>query len=57
MCGFAWCVGTMLYQFVGLATGEVSFNVSGPLWPSSLPAAMLFQLFRPMPKRKEEQSK
>ena len=27
LCGFAWCVGTMLYQFVGLATGEVEFNV------------------------------
>ena len=27
MCGFAWCVGCMLYQFVGLALGEVSFSI------------------------------
>ena len=27
MCGFAWCVGCMLYQFVGLALGEVSFGI------------------------------
>ena len=56
MCGFAWCVGTMLYQFVGLATGEVSFNVFTVV-AIVIAAAMLFQLFRPMPKRKEEQSK
>ena len=48
MCGFAWCVGTMLYQFVGLATGEVSFG----FWTVIailIAAAILFQLFRPMP--------
>ena len=56
MCGFAWCVGTMLYQFVGLATGEVEFNVFTVL-AIIIACAMLFQIFRPMPKRKEEQSK
>ena len=26
MCAFAWCVGLMIYQFAGLATGEVAFG-------------------------------
>ena len=56
MCGFAWCVGTMLYQFVGLATGEVEFNVFTVV-AIIIAAAMLFQIFRPMPKRKDEQAK
>ncbi len=48
MCGFAWCVGCMLYQFVGLALGEVSFGI----WTVAaiiIAALMLFQIFRPMP--------
>lgn len=56
LCGFAWCVGTMLYQFVGLATGEVEFNVFTVV-AIVIAAAMLFQIFRPMPKRKGKQEK
>lgn len=56
LCGFAWCVGTMLYQFVGLATGEVEFNVFTVV-AIVIAAAMLFQIFRPMPKRGEKQEK
>ena len=56
LCGFAWCVGTMLYQFVGLATGEVEFNVFTVV-AIVIAAAMLFQIFRPMPKREAKQEK
>lgn len=56
LCGFAWCVGTMLYQFVGLATGEVEFNVFTVV-AIVIAAAMLFQIFRSMPKREEKQDK
>ena len=56
LCGFAWCVGTMLYQFVGLATGEVEFNVFTVV-AIVIAAVMLFQIFRPMPKRGERQEK
>ena len=56
LCGFAWCVGTMLYQFVGLATGEVEFNVFTVV-AIVIAAAMLFQIFRPMPKREGKQEK
>ena len=56
LCGFAWCVGTMLYQFVGLATGEVEFNVFTVV-AIVIAAVMLFQIFRPMPKRGEKQEK
>ena len=56
LCGFAWCVGTMLYQFVGLATGEVEFNVFTVV-AIVIAAAMLLQIFRPMPKREEKQEK
>ena len=56
LCGFAWCVGTMLYQFVGLATGEVEFNVFTAV-AIVIAAVMLFQIFRPMPKRGEKQEK
>ena len=48
MTVFAWCVGLMIFQFGGLATGDVSFN----FWTVVaivVAAAMLFQLFRPMP--------
>lgn len=56
LCGFAWCVGTMLYQFVGLTTGEVEFNVFTVV-AIVIAAVMLFQIFRPMPKRGEKQEK
>ena len=56
LCGFAWCVGTMLYQFVGLATGEVEFNVFTVV-AIVIAAVMLFLIFRPMPKRGEKQEK
>ena len=56
LCGFAWCVGTMLYQFVGLATGEVEFNVFTVV-AIVIAAVMLFQIFRPMPKRGKKQEK
>lgn len=49
MCGFAWCVALMLYQFVGLATGEVAFNFWTVIAFAVL-AVMLFLLFRPTPK-------
>ena len=46
-CGFAWCVGTMINQFYLLAQGQVSvFTVLAVV----IAAAILFQLFRPMPK-------
>ena len=48
MCGFAWCVGCMLYQFVGLALGEVNFGI-WTVVAIIIAALMLFQIFRPMP--------
>ncbi len=56
MCGFAWCVGTMIYQFYGLASGQVEF---GPFTIVAviIAAAMLFQIFRPAPKPKAEDQK
>lgn len=48
MTVFAWCVGLMFYQFGGLITGELTFN----LWTGVavvVLAGMLFQIFRPMP--------
>ena len=45
---FAYAIGLMLYQFGGLITGDVSFNVWTVVAIVIL-AAMLFQLFRPMP--------
>ena len=56
LCGFAWCVGLMIYQFVGLATGEIGFNF-WTIIAIAVAAAMLFQIFRPMPKHKDEQTK
>ncbi len=47
MCGFAWCVGTMIYQFGSALTGEAS--IPGLILAFVILAAMLFQLFRPMP--------
>ena len=49
MTAFGWLVGMTLYQFVGLATGEVGFNF-WTLVAIAILAAILFQLFRPMPK-------
>ena len=48
MTVFAWCVGLMFFQFGGLVTGDVSFNIWTVVAVVIL-AAMLFQLFRPMP--------
>ena len=48
MCGFAWCVGCMLYQVGGLALGEVSFSIWTVI-AIIIAALMLFQIFRPMP--------
>jgi ferrous iron transport protein B len=49
MCGFAWCVGTMIYQFGGLITGELTFSVFTVL-AIVIAAGLLYLLFRPMPK-------
>jgi ferrous iron transport protein B len=49
MCGFAWCVGTMIYQFGGLITGELTFSVFTVL-AIVIAVGMLYLLFRPMPK-------
>ncbi|WP_304425799.1 ferrous iron transporter B [uncultured Adlercreutzia sp.] len=51
MCIFAWCVGLMLYQFVGVATGEVNFNIFTGL-AIIVAAGMLFLIFRPAPGKK-----
>ena len=51
MTAFAWCVGLMLYQFVGLATGEVAFNPFTAL-AVAVAAGVLFLLFRPAAKAK-----
>lgn len=56
MTGFAWCIGLMIYQFAGLALGEVSFNVWTVVAILVL-AAMLFQIFRPMPHFEERGEK
>jgi ferrous iron transport protein B len=53
MCVFAWCVGLMIYQFGGLATGEVAV---GPFTALAAVVAigMLYMLFRPAAKPKAE---
>ncbi|WP_165055439.1 MULTISPECIES: ferrous iron transporter B [unclassified Adlercreutzia] len=56
MCGFAWCVGLMIYQFVGLATGEVSFGVFTVV-AVAVAVVLLFQLFRPVPRFEDEPAK
>ncbi|MDO4290294.1 MAG: ferrous iron transporter B [Eggerthellaceae bacterium] len=53
MCGFAWCVGLMINQFVGLALGEVEFGVFTVL-AIAVAAGMLFLLFRPTPNYDEK---
>ena len=49
MTVFGWCVGLMFFQFGALIPGDVQFNVWTVVAIAVL-AAMLFQLFRPMPK-------
>lgn len=49
MTVFAWVIALILYQFGGLITGELSIN-AWTVVAVALLAAMLFQLFRPMPK-------
>ena len=46
-CAFAWVVGLMINQFYLLATGVFSFWTIVAI---AFAAAILFQLFRPMPK-------
>ena len=46
-CGFAWVVGLMINQFYLAATGVFSFWT---IVAVACAAAMLFQLFRPMPR-------
>ena len=48
MTVFGWCVGLMFYQFGGLITGEIGFNLWTVVAVVVL-AGMLFQMFRPMP--------
>ncbi len=55
MCGFAWVVALMIYQIGGLVTGEVAFNFWTIIAFLFL-AAILFQLFRPMPKYNKDEN-
>ncbi len=55
MCMFAWVVGLIIYQLGGLITGEVAFNVWTVI-AIVLLAAILFQLFRPMPKYNKDKN-
>jgi len=55
LCGFAWCVGLMIYQLGGLALGEVDFS----LWTVvalAVLAGMLFLLLRPAPRPKQDRA-
>lgn len=56
MCVFAWCAGLMIYQFVGLALGEVALN---PFTAVAVLVAvgMLYLLFRPASKPSAAQLK
>ncbi len=49
MTVFAWVVALIVYQFGGLITGELTFN-AWTVVAGVLLAAMLFQIFRPMPR-------
>lgn len=49
MTVFAWVIALIIYQFGGLITGEIAFNV-WTVVAGVLLAAMLFQIFRPMPR-------
>ena len=51
MTVFAWVIALMIYQFGGLITGDLSFNVWSVVAIVAL-LGILFQLFRPMPKYK-----
>ncbi len=48
LCGFAWCIGLMIYQIGGFFSGEVAF---GPWTVIAfvVAAGLLFLLFRPYP--------
>ena len=54
LCGFAWAIGLMVRQFVGLALGEVSFGV-WTVVALVLLAGMLFLMIRPAPKAAEKE--
>ncbi len=56
MTVFGWVVGLMLYQFGGLITGELAFNVWTVVAAVCL-VAILFQLFRPMPNYDKKNAK
>ena len=56
MTVFGWVVGLMLYQFGGLITGELSFNLWTVVAGVCL-VAILFQLFRPMPNYDKKNTK
>ena len=56
MTVFGWVVGLMLYQFGGLITGELSFNLWTVVAGVCL-VAILFQLFRPMPNYDKKNAK
>ncbi len=53
LCAFAWVVALLIYQLGGLAAGEVAFS-GWTVVAVLLLAAMLFQLFRPMPQVQHE---
>ncbi|MDR3136021.1 MAG: ferrous iron transporter B [Coriobacteriales bacterium] len=48
-CGVAWIVGLWVFQFAGLATGEVAFNVFTVV-ATVLAAGFFYLLLRPMKK-------
>ena len=51
-CAVAWIVGLWIFQFAGLATGELSLNVFTFIAAASF-IAFLYLLFRPQKKRAE----
>ncbi len=53
---FAYCIGLMFFQFGGLITGQLVFNV-WTVVAIVVAAAILFQLFRPMPRYEEDKPK
>ena len=55
LCGFAWCVGLMIYQLGGLVAGEVSFGVWTVVALAVL-AGLLFLLLRPAPRGAQDKA-
>ena len=51
-CGWAYCIALMIFQFGGLAYG-LSFN-PGTIAAIAVAAAILYGLFRPYPKAKDD---